>query len=245
MLFGLISEAGATEGLNPPANVQDADFVQIQPGTFWMGSPEAEQQRWPDETLHEVRITQGFEMQTTEVTQAQWEAAMHYNPAYFRGANRPVECISYDDIQSFLSRLNAQAVNRGYRYRLPTEAEWEYAARAGTQTAFSFGEDASLLDKYAVQNRDSTAPVGSKLPNPWGLYDMHGNVFEWASDWYGRDYYRSSPTDDPQGPASGSYRVLRGHNWYASGWFLRSAERHYTGKSLSDQYGFRLVMTRL
>jgi formylglycine-generating enzyme required for sulfatase activity len=185
-------------------------FVLIPAGEFTMGSPENEQGRDSNEPQHKVKITKPFYMQTTEVTQAQWKAVMGNNPSYFKGNDLPVETVSWDDAQEFIKKLSAK---EGVKYRLPTEAEWEYACRAGSTTKFYFGEDESKLDEYAWYHNNSdgkTHPVGQKKPNAWGLYDMHGNVWEWCQDWYGADYYKNSPAEDPQGPASAESRVLRG-----------------------------------
>ena len=147
------------------------------------------------------------------MTQGQWQAVMGSNPSQFTGdPNRPVENVSWDDVQEFIRRLNAR--EGGATYRLPTEAEWEYAARAGTTTRWSFGDDASQLGRYAWHDGNAggqTHPVGQLQPNPWGLYDMHGNVWEWVQDWYGK--YASGTAVDPAGPSSGSYHVFRGGGW--------------------------------
>ena len=156
------------------------------------------------------------------MTQAQWEAVMGVNPSNFKGADRPVEKVSWNDAQAFIEKLNAQ--NDGYRYRLPTEAEWEYAARAGTKTAYSFGDNASLLGEYAWYDGNSgneTHAVASKKPNAWGLYDMHGNVWELVEDYYTASLGTSSVTD-PKGPSSGDYRVIRGGSWDCYARNLRS-----------------------
>ena len=165
--------------------------------------------------------------------------------------NHPVEQVSYGDVEAFLSRLNSR-LGTSHFYRLPTEAEWEYAARAGTQTAYSFGDDWTMLPAYAVFNGNSgghPAPVGSQRlngwMNAWGLYDMHGNVWEWTSDWYVRDL-GSAFQRDPRGPSSGSYRVIRGGGWDHDAGALRSAFR--SGVEPSGRYGIvglRLVRTRL
>ena len=219
-------------------------FVHIAPGTFMMGSPSSEAGRYGDEDQHKVTITKGFEMQTTEVTQAQWEAVMGVNPSNFKGADRPVEKVSWNDAQAFIEKLNAQ--NDGYRYRLPTEAEWEYAARAGTKTAYSFGDSASLLGKYAWYNVNSkikTHTVATRKPNAWGLYDMHGNVEEWVADYWTSSLGTSSVTD-PKGPAVGSSRVWRGGSWNGLAQDLRSAIRNIydPGYSYGD-LGLRLSRT--
>jgi formylglycine-generating enzyme required for sulfatase activity len=217
--------------------------VYISPGTFMMGSPESEEDRDNDEDRHEVTLTQGYYLQTTEVTQGQWQAVMGDNPSYFEscGADCPVEMVSWDDIQEFIKELNQR--DSDYQYRLPTEAEWEYAARAGSETRFGFGDSDETLKEYAWFKDNSgreTHPVSEKRPNKWGLYDMHGNVYEWCQDRYG-DYPTGSVTD-PQGPSSGAYRVLRGGSWYYGARNCRSAIR--LRSSPDDRYdddGFRLT----
>ena len=204
------------------------EFVRIPADTFMMGSPTTELDRDDDEIRHEVTLTQNFYMQTTEVTQGQWQAVMDENPSYFQncGLDCPVENVSWDDVQEFIARLNAQSTD-GYTYRLPTEAEWEYACRAGTETRFYTGNSEADLDRagwYRNNSDGQTHPVGQKEPNGFGLYDMHGNVWEWCSDWYG-DYPTGSVTD-PQGPSSGEDRVLRGGSWYNDGRRMRCAYRY-------------------
>jgi formylglycine-generating enzyme required for sulfatase activity len=214
-------------------------FVLIQAGEFTMGSPENEEDHQGDETQHKVKMTRPFYMQTTEVTQAQWKAVMENNPSRFKGDDLPVEMVSWDDAQEFIKKLSAK---ESVKYRLPTEAEWEYACRAGSTTRFCFGDDESKLGEYAWYNKNSenkTHPVGTKKPNGWGLYDMHGNVWEWCQDWYNENYYKTSPPEDPQGPASSEYRVLRGGCWLLDDDSCRSADRWF-GPSVHGGYiGFR------
>ncbi|MBF0628778.1 MAG: formylglycine-generating enzyme family protein [Magnetococcales bacterium] len=203
-------------------------FKRIPSGTFTMGSP-SEANQESIEVQHQVTISRAFCMQTTEITQAQWREVMGSNPSYFSscGDTCPVEQVSWNDLQDFFSRLNFRGEGT---YRLPTEAEGEYAARAGTTTAYSFGSSDSNLSNYAWWdsgvggNASETHPVAQKLPNPWGLYDMHGNVWEWVAD-YWSDTYSSSAVTDPQGPSSGSSQVVRGGGWY-NGVGLRSALRY-------------------
>jgi formylglycine-generating enzyme required for sulfatase activity len=182
------------------------EFVRIPAGRFQMGSTSGDGDEQP---VHRVEITQPFYLGTTEVTQSQWESVMGNNPSRFKGANRPVEQVSWEEVQTFIEKLNAR--EPGVTYRLPTEAEWEYAARAGTTTAYSFGDSAGDLDEYAWYGGNTggqTHPVGQKPANGWGLYDVHGNVWEWVQDWYGE--YPSSPQGNPSGPPSGASRVVRG-----------------------------------
>jgi formylglycine-generating enzyme required for sulfatase activity len=238
-------------------------FNLIPAGTFMMGSPETELNRHDDEIHHQVTLTQDYYMQTTEVTQGQWRAVMGQNPSHFQncGDNCPVESVSWNDIQEFLRRLNAQ-IEDEYEYRLPTEAQWEYAARAGSDSAFCEGDitepsgNDPILNTLGWYDENSDAgysgcserdgrcigpqPVGGKSANDWGLFDMHGNVGEWCSDWYS-DYPSDSVTD-PLGPTSGDGRVLRSACWYSVAVDCRSAIRFWEdpGYRNSDG-GFRLA----
>ena len=199
-------------------------FVLIPPGEFRMGSDDKEAYK-DEKPVHTVRLTQAFFLGKYEVTQGQWQAVMGMNPSLFPGdANRPVEQVSWDNVQGFIRRLNAQ--EGGAQYRLPTEAEWEYAARAGTTTAYSFGNDARQLGEYAWYDNNAdgkTHPVGQKKPNAWGLHDMYGNVWEWVQDWYTN--YAAGSAVDPAGPSSGSLRVVRGGSWVNGAGEGRSAAR--------------------
>jgi formylglycine-generating enzyme required for sulfatase activity len=236
-----------------PGKFLGMDFILIPAGTFTMGcdgptdsaSGEAcDPNSYGESPAHSVTINQAFYMATTEVTQGQWYAVMGSNPASFTtcGSDCPVEQVSYDDIQTFLTTLNGMGEGT---YRLPTEAEWEYAARAGTTTAWSFGDVVGSLGDYAWYSSNSgstTHPVAQKLPNPWGLYDMYGNVREWVQDWHDSNYYASSPASDPTGPTTGSYRVLRGGFWDDPQDQLRSANRHINSPSLRiNAFGLRLL----
>ncbi|NGZ05447.1 MAG: formylglycine-generating enzyme family protein [Magnetococcales bacterium] len=217
-------------------------FNQIPAGTFTMGSPENETGRSSAEgPQHQVSISQ-FYMQTTEVTQGQWRAVMGSNPSNFSscGDSCPVESVSSSDIQTFLVRLNERGIGT---YRLPTEAEWEYAARAGTTGTFSFGPSSASLGWFAWYSGNSsnmTHPVAQKLANLWGLYDMHGNVLEWVSDWSGP--FTSTAETNPQGPSSGSSRIVRGGGYSGNADSQRSARR--LSLAPSSRYfdlGLRLV----
>ena len=230
-------------GLGSPWTTSpDMEFVWIPAGEFLMGSPIYEEGRDSDERQHEVRISQGFWMGKYEVTQGEWEAVMGSNPSFFDecGSRCPVETVSWNDVQEFIRRLNERETGHVYRYRLPTEAEWEYAARAGT-TGARHGE----LDEFAWYGDNSghsTHPVGQKRGNAWGLHDILGNVWEWTGDWY--DEYPSGFVTDPQGSLSGSYRVLRGGGWISDGRNVRSARRHYPSPGFRPlNIGFRLVRT--
>jgi formylglycine-generating enzyme required for sulfatase activity len=189
-----------------------------------------------------VRITKRFEMGKYEVKQVQWKTVIRANPSQFKGDDRPVENVSWNDVQEFLKRLNA--MNDGYHYRLPTEAEWEYAARAG-----STADTVADLDAVAWYSRNSggeTHPVGRKRANAWDLYDMLGNVWEWCADRYDASYYASSPVDDPEGAASGRMHVARGGSWDSVPGDVRPSDRSVDGPDGRDQRsGFRLVRERL
>jgi len=206
-------------------------FVWVPPGTFAMGSPPAEEGRSENELPHRVTLTRGYFLGACPVTQGQWMAVMGHNPSRFRGENRPVEGISWEDADEFCKKLSKLD---GKTYRLPTEAEWEYACRAGTTTPFSFGptlstEQANFDGTYIYNGgkkgvyRKTTTPVGLFPPNGWGLGDLHGNVWEWCADWYGE--YPDHDVTDPCGPESGEDRVLRGESWVYGPRGARSACR--------------------
>ena len=226
------------------------DMLWLEPGTFDMGSPETEAGRFNDETQHRVTLSKGFYLGKYEVTQAEYEAVMTGNvdglsatPSYHsNNPNRPVENVSWNDIQVFLTRLNAQQsanIPEGWAYVLPTEAQWEYACRAGTTTAYSWGDSISSSDANYNYNFGQTRDVGKYSANAWGFFDMHGNVLEWTADWYGS--YSSASVIDPGGSASGSLRVLRGGSWNNDGANLRSAMRFYiTPSSRYIAVGFRV-----
>jgi formylglycine-generating enzyme required for sulfatase activity len=201
--------------------------VLIPAGEFLMGSADSEKGRFPDEgPQHRVRITKPFYLGKYLITQEQWQAVMGNNPSNFKGPNNPVECVSWDDCQTFLEKLNAKIGVQGGKFELPTEAQWEYACRAGSSTRYCFGDDESALGEYAWYNANSgntTHPVGGRKPNAWGLYDMHGNVWEWCQDWYGA--YGAEAVTDPTGPATGSDRVIRGGGWRLGARCCRSAIR--------------------
>jgi formylglycine-generating enzyme required for sulfatase activity len=230
-------------------------MIWIPSGSFTMGSPASEARRDSDEGPQRlVTIGQGFWMGRYEVTQGQYEAVMGTNPSFFKtcGKDCPVEQVSWNDAKEFISKLNAR--NDGFVYSLPSEAEWEYAARAGTTTAFAFGNSlsstqANFNGNYPYGNApkgpylERTTKVGSYKPNAWGLYDMHGNVWEWAEDVW-QDSYTGLPTDGSANTTRGdsSFRVLRGGSWYVIGGFTRSAYRDWDDLSLRyDGDGFRVV----
>jgi sulfatase modifying factor 1 len=204
----------------------------IEPGTFMMGSPEDEPERYDDETLHQVTLSEGFWLGATTVTQALWQAVTGENPSHFKGEQRPVENVSWNDAQQFVNQLNKKV--HGLELELPTEAQWEYACRAGTTTPFFFGENISTdqvnydgnhpyADGEQGGYREETVDVKVLPCNDWGLYQMHGNVWEWCQDWLGE--YPVEPVIDPFGPNTGRNRVCRGGSWYSSGWYCRSASR--------------------
>ena len=283
-----VNPAGVTPSTFPSANM-----VYMEGGLFTMGSPSSEQGRHRDESLHRVTVN-AFYIGKYQVTQAEYEAVMGTNPSYFKGASLPVENVTWYNAAEYCNKLSqmegltpAYTIDKGRKdannkndnddvkwivtrnpdangYRLPTEAEWEYACRAGTTTRFWSGNDeASLADKANVADlsakekypewtewassgvniRDGyaeTSPVGVFAPNQWGLYDMHGNVWEWCWDWYGE--YRGGAQVNPTGAVSGSYRVLRGGSWFNLAADVRSAFRN--SYNPSDKYiniGFRLV----
>ncbi len=234
------------------------EMVWVDPGTFNMGSPEDELGRFKDEAQHEVTLTHGFWIGRYEVTQAQYDAQMGSNRSKFKGADLPVEHVSWYDATNFCARLTAHEKSagrlpEGYSYTLPTEAQWEYACRAGTKTALNSGKDLSNVNEcsemdevgwYQYNSNNTTHQVGQKLPNAWGLYDMHGNVREWCWDWYENDYPLTVPVD-PVGPGVGEYRVLRGGDWDKTAQNCRSAYRTYSNPSVEDwdDVGFRVVLS--
>ena len=210
-------------------------FRWCPPGTFTMGSPTDEEDRDSDETQHEITLTKGFWMMETEVTQKQWKAVMGSLPdCGFKGDNLPVERVSWNDCQEFCEKCSAL----GLPVQLPTEAQWEYACRAGSTGAYAGNLDEMAW--YGSNSGSKTHPVGTKKANAWGLYDMHGNVWEWCQDWYG-DYPSGSVTD-PTGPSNGSSRVYRGGSWLNFAWICRSAFRGSLDPGLqSNDLGFRCV----
>lgn len=218
------------------------DMVVIPAGNFQMGSNE----RNNEKPIHSVSI-KSFAMGKTEVTQALWTAIMGSNPSKFRqcGQDCPVEQVSWDDVQQFLHKLNAHS---GMRFRLPSEAEWEYAARSGSTGKYGFGNDPDLLGRFAWYEKNSdgqTHPVAHKIPNAFGLYDMHGNVWEWVEDWHQEDYI-GAPTDGIAWVNGDDrrFRVLRGGNYFYDPGDLRSAGRYGEAPDYRIYYiGFRLAMT--
>ena len=256
----------------PPAkevsNSLDMAFVHIPAGSFVMGSPDEETDRGADELQHAVTISRPFYLAVTEVTQGQYEKVMGKNPSFFSkngtGKQRvegmdtsknPVEKVSWHDADQFPAGSWAEfPAEKGRTYRLPTEAEWEYACRAGAKTATQFGNhldsNEANFNGLSPYNTDEGGPfwrrttrVSEYKVNAFGLYDMHGNVQEWCADWYAADSYAKSPKADPAGPAEGTERVLRGGAWPNTGKACRSAARNkHAPDSASYTFGFRVVL---
>ncbi len=249
-----------------PGDAVTMTLVYVPPGTFHMGSPTAERGRSSYEDLHEVTLTQGYFVGKYEVTQGQWQAVTGTPMptecgSYGVGADYPVYCASWNDIAGaggFVAALNAYLASTGQAtgFRLPTEAEWERAARGGNQDRFSHGDVLECDDSCGACATHSLAmwwcgdqptytsqPVGEKLANGYGLYDLHGNEYEWVQDWW-QLYLGTSPVTDPTGPGTGSYRVFRGGSWYDTAQLCRSAYRFFYVPTYRNFYvGFRLART--
>jgi len=217
------------------------ELVLIPAGKFLMGRPETEKNRGRNRTQHEVTISKPFYMGKYEVTQEQYEAITGTNPSRFKGAKKPVEMVSWEDAQEFCKKLSAKT---GKTVQLPTEAQWEYACRAGTNTRFYPGDADGDLDGvgwYVSNSGNTTHPVGEKKPNAWDLHDMHGNVVEWCQDWSGE--YEARAATDPTGPATGEGRVLRGGSWNDGPWDCCSANRSSIAPGVRYyDFGFRLML---
>ncbi len=223
-------------------------LVLIPAGEFRMGLPDSEKDAVHDQKpQHRVRITGPFYLGVYEVTQEQYERVMGANPSDSKGAELPVGRVTRDDAQKFCRKLSELAEEKepGRAYRLPTEAQWEYACRAGSTKRYCCGDDESLLGDYAWYKKNARGQphtVGQKKPNAWGLYDMHGNAREWCRDWHEDDYYTRSPADDPAGPASGVAGVLRGGDWSGYPESCRSADRfRIVPDRAYDSFGLRVV----
>ena len=229
---------------NATVNGVPFEMVLVQGGTFTMGatSEQGSDAESDERPAHSVTVSD-FYIGKYEVTQAQWRAVMCSNPSHFKGDDLPVECVSWNDVQVFIRNLNALT---GKTFRLPTEAEWEYAARGGNRSAgykFSGSNYIGAVAWFINNSGGKTHPVGGKSPNELGLYDMSGNVCEWCSDWYGSSYYGSSPSNNTQGPSSGSSRVLRGGSWFSDSGYCRVSNRDYDNPDLRDDgIGVRLVL---
>jgi formylglycine-generating enzyme required for sulfatase activity len=259
LIFLSVLMHGSRAEAQPPKELTNSlgmKLVLIPKGKFLMGSPDTATDRNKHELQHEVTISRDYYLGAYEVTQGQYEKVMGENPSYFQGAkvagdstNHPVEMVSWEEAVKFCRRLSLLPEEKaaGRVYRLPTEAEWEYACRAGSKTAYSFGDADKQLDNYAwcgINSDRKTHAVGQKKPNAWGLYDMHGNVWEWCQDWYGE--YAAEPTADPTGPSKGSDRVFRGGDWGSDAADCRSAFRDWFDPTLRGNYlGFRLALSPL
>jgi uncharacterized protein (TIGR02996 family) len=262
------------EGVRPPLPILSAaglELMLIPAGRFWMGSLEGEPGRHRDEDpRHRVGISRAFYLGVYPVTQGQYQRVMGNNPSHFAASGEgsalvreldtsrlPVESVSWNDAQDFCKRLSRLASEQaaGRLYRLPTEAEWEYACRACTTSLFCFGDDLTS-DRANIDGNlpegdlprgpflQRTSPVGSYPPNAFGLYDMHGNVWEWCADWFDDAWYPVSPQVDPRGPEEGTRRALRGGSWYYGARICRSAYRYrYEPDARHNDFGFRVAMT--
>ncbi len=250
----LLAMAGTafSEGPKQPPNELAVDLgngvklemVLIPAGKFLMGSPNSDGSAASyEKPQHRVYITRPFYLGKHLVTQEQWEAVMGGNPSYFQGPKNPVEQVSWEDCRRFVGKLNAKM--GGGKFSLPTEAQWEYACRAASTTRYCFGDDDSRLGEYAwyfEKPGSTTHPVGGKKPNAWGLYDMHGNVWEWCQDRWDEDGYATSLSHDPTGPDRGLLRVIRGGAWSRPAPVCRSASRFWFTPALRDyDLGFRLA----
>jgi formylglycine-generating enzyme required for sulfatase activity len=258
MVFGMI-QLGCEAYAQSPKMITNSigmKLVLIPNGTFMVGSPIEEVLADDDEEQHQVTISKDYYLGVTEVTQGQYEKVMGINPSYFEkrvirksdSSMYPVENVSWEEAVEFCKELSKlpEEKKAGREYRLPTEAEWEYACRAGSKTAYNFGANAKALSDYAWFNENSarqTHPVGEKKANAWGLHDMHGNVYEWCSDFY--DEYPKGAVSNPSGPSKGSLRVLRGGSWGLEAEFCRSSDRNYGFPSFRgnpDGVGFRVAL---
>ena len=253
--LGVMLLCGIAQGVEP--NSIGMELIEIPAGKFTMGSPAGEKDRQPDEEQVAVTLTKSFWLGKTEVTQGQWRQVMSTEPwkgMKFVQADKdcPATYVSWDDATTFCQNLTeierkAGKLKADEEYRLPTEAEWEYACRAGTTTPFSFGDDAKQLGEYAWFDGNTGSEkyahkVGMKKPNLWGLHDMHGNVWEWCSDWYDE---KLSGGTDPEGPDGGSIRVFRGGGWWYYAGSCRSAFRNYDVPSYrSGSLGFRVARSQ-
>jgi len=233
-----VAATGSDSDFTDP--VTGMEFASVEGGCFDMGSNDGDDDEKP---VHEVCVD-GFYMGMYEVTQAQWEKITGFNPSRFRGADRPVETVSWNDVQYFIQELNEKT---GKTFRLPTDAEWEYAARGGKKSRGYKNAGSNDVGEVAWSRDNSgnqTHPVGHKMPNELGLYDMSGNVWEWVQDWYDGGYYANSPKDNPRGPGSGANRVLRGGSWSYNPKYVRSANRNYNDPgNRGYPLGFRLALS--
>ncbi|MDR1040337.1 MAG: formylglycine-generating enzyme family protein [Deltaproteobacteria bacterium] len=245
-LFCLASAKAPPLGAQAFENSLGMEFVQVEAGSFMMGEgPGATAFSDPDEhPRHRVAVAKPFLIARREVTQAQWEAVMGTNPSYFRGPDLPVEQVSWLDAVEFLRRLD-RLEGGGNLYRLPTEAEWEYVAREGWHGFFFFGDLPGNLPRFgwtAANSGNTTHPVGALAPSGRGIFDIHGNIAEWTSDWYSADYYSASPYLDPLGPSMGTAKSVRGCAWSDPAHKCRSAYRNFLSPyDRNSHIGFRAV----
>ena len=221
------------------------NMVYVQGGTFTMGatSEQGSDAESDEKPAHSVTLS-SFYICKYEVTQELWQTVMGSNPSYFKGSRKPVECVSWNDCKTFISKLNSLT---GKNYRLPTEAEWEYACRGGNRSIgykYSGSNTLGIVSWNAENSGSTTYDVGIKSANELGLYDMSGNVREWCNDWYGNDYYRSSPSYNPAGASIGSYRVIRGGSLLDNAWNCRTSKRDYIDPESHFNYlGLRLCLS--
>ena len=232
----VVHKSGAVRVITLPGGAT-MEMIWCAPGSFEMGSPLNEVGRFENEARHKVTLTKGFWLGKHEVTQRQWESVMRVNHSKFKNPDNPVETVSWQDCEIFIRRVNAKI---GGFARFPTEAEWEYACRAGSDTPFSGGVAPSETAWYDGNSDNHTHEIGSQKPNAWGFHDMHGNVYEWCEDAYDKDYYSTGPAIDPCNRAFG-VRVLRSCSWNSAARRCRSASRSwYASGDAFHTYGFRL-----
>ena len=249
--IGTRGDAQPKEPAKQVTNAIGMKFVWIPAGTFQMGSTGKEKGRGDDEIVRKVTLTKGFYFGVHAVTQEQWQAVMGENPSHFKGEKAlPVENVSWEDCQAFFKKLRDKDKQA---YRLPSEAEWEYACRAGTTGPYHYGDALSVEQANYNGNftygpgkkgvyREKTTPVGSFPANAFGLHDMHGNVWQWCQDWHGG--YAQKDLNDPQGPKTGKNRVLRGGSWGSHPIFCRSANRNFADPDTRNEFiGFRVCFT--
>ncbi len=244
-IMALASFMMQTAWASESKSFQGIRFIFVEAGCFQMGSNKPSTDRTAGETpSHKVCIEKPFYIGETEVTQKQWEDVMGNNPSKVKAYDKPVDKVSWNDVQDFIAKLNTK--DGGSYFRLPTEAEWEYAAQAGSNDDYSFGDNPKSLPQYAwfgnLGYKGSSHEVAQKDPNKWGLYDMHGNVWEWVHDWYSPAYYAESPANNPLGPDNGKYRVYRGGSFVGKPSELRSSVRYSAlPVTRTQDVGFRLV----
>ncbi len=240
------NDESSTKTLKEFQNSFGMQFIEIPAGEFMMGCTNEDTECFEDEKpLHKIKISKSFYLGKYEITQGQWKAVMGRNPSHFSncGDSCPVEMVSNNEVQKFIKELCKKENLTPCKYRLPTEAEWEYSAKAGSTTKYYWGD--TINEEYLWFNgnsRNTIHPVGKKKPNQWGLYDMVGNVNEWVNDWYGEDYYVKSLQIDPLGKKKGDYKVLRGCSWHSNSSICRSSNRTAINpENLDNDYGFRLL----